>query len=296
MYKPLEIFSDLSEKLKYNLPDFPLCVYKGSLRYYDSNAFAYHWHADLEFVLVLEGAMDYFVNGRTIRIKDGSAVFVNSKRLHRGISAPGGNCSYIVVTVHPALLGESTFAGKAYLDQKFGLNAEDFLLLSPQVPGHPQILRLLEELHDRMQNAPGNLLHLLTRAVELCACTADHVREKPAEAADAHQLALIHDMTDHIHRHYGTKMTIDDIAAAGSVCRSRCCELFKKHMHLTPNNYLIQYRIRKSREMLKETNRPVSEIAMDCGFQTASYFSHVFRKQLGQTPQEFRAASVVSAS
>ncbi|WP_172256838.1 helix-turn-helix transcriptional regulator [Saccharibacillus deserti] len=293
MYRQLEVFSDLSERLHYNRPGFPLCVYKGSLSFFETNAFAYHWHADLEFVTVLEGAMNYFVNGREIRLESGSGIFVNSKRLHHGSSGLGESCTYIVVTIHPSLLGEHTLAGKAYLDQKFGLNAEDFLRLSSEVAWQQEVLQLLVGIYDHMRTNP---LQLLARAAYLSACVADHIRENSVESADANQLAAIHGMTDYIHRHYEAKITIDGIAAAGSVCRSRCCELFKRHVHLTPNNYLIQYRIQKSCEMLKETNRPVSEISLACGFQTASYFSHVFHKQTGRTPQDFRKHAAAEIS
>ncbi|MDO3411740.1 AraC family transcriptional regulator [Saccharibacillus sp. CPCC 101409] len=296
MYKPLEIFSDLSERLTYNVSDFPLCVYKGSLRFYDTNSFAYHWHTDLEFVLILEGTMTYFVNGQTVEVDSGQAIFVNSKRLHRGASFGSGNCSYIVVTVHPSLLGEGSLAGKAYLDEKFGLNAEDFLLLSPRVDWQREAIELLVGIYDQLQRNPDNLLHLLSRSADLCARMADHIREYSAQYTDTNQLAIIHEMTGYIHRHYDSRLTIDEIAAAGSVCRSRCCELFKKHIRLTPNNYLTQYRIQKSCEMLKDTNRPVSEIAIACGFQTASYFSHVFHKQIARTPQEFRKEASDSVS
>ncbi|MEJ8307182.1 AraC family transcriptional regulator [Saccharibacillus sacchari] len=288
MYKPLEVFSDRSEKLTYNLPGFPLCVYQGSLRFYDAQAFDYHWHADLEFVLVVEGSMDYLVNGQTVHIGTGEAIFVNSKRLHRGFSIDGSNCSYIVVTVHPSLLGESTSAGQTFLDQKFGLQADDFLLLSSREPWQQEMIELLLEMNQHMQKGTGNLLHLLSKSAYLCACVADHVGEKLMASIDTRNLAIIHDMTDYIHRHYEDKLTTDDIAASGSICRSRCCELFKKHLHLTPNNYLVRFRIQKSRDMLKETNRPVSEVALACGFQSASYFAYVFHKQIGQTPQEFR--------
>ncbi|WP_442913672.1 helix-turn-helix domain-containing protein [Lacrimispora sp.] len=60
---------------------------------------------------------------------------------------------------------------------------------------------------------------------------------------------------------------------------------------LYSNNYLFQYRIQKGREMLRETKRPICEIAIACGFQTASYFSYVFRKEMGIIPQDFRKQS-----
>ncbi|OWR28336.1 AraC family transcriptional regulator [Saccharibacillus sp. O23] len=291
MDRDLEIFSDFSERLKYNVPDLPICAYKDAPRTRDARAFAYHWHADLEFMLMLDGAMTYYVNGQAVPVTGGMGIFVNSKRLHRGIAGAVDSYSYILATVHPSLLGETSPAAKAYSDRKFGLEAEDYLLLSPDVSWQREILDEIVALHEQMERDPDNPLHLLTRASSLCALAAERLEESPADSGSSDQMAIIHEMTGYIHQRYESKLTVDEIAAAGSVCRSRCCQLFKQHLHLTPNNYLIQYRIQKSCEMLKETNRPVSEIALACGFQSASYFAHVFHKHLGETPQDFRRKS-----
>jgi AraC-like DNA-binding protein len=47
----------------------------------------------------------------------------------------------------------------------------------------------------------------------------------------------------------------------------------------------------KSSEMLRETNRSICEIAIACGFQTPSYFSYAFRKEMGVVPQDYRKRS-----
>ena len=76
-----------------------------------------------------------------------------------------------------------------------------------------------------------------------------------------------------------------EIAFAGNVCRSICCNLFSKYIEQTTNNYIIGYRIQKNCEMLKETKRSISEIAIACGFQSVSYFSYTFRRKMGYGPQ-----------
>ena len=104
----LEIFSDMSERLNYNFPGFPLYARRGELRNFVRYAAAGHWHPDLEFILVLDGAMDYFVNGRILHMDAGEGIFVNSKRLHYGYSKDSSDCSFLVVVVHPSLLGSET--------------------------------------------------------------------------------------------------------------------------------------------------------------------------------------------
>ena len=295
MISELEVFSDLSERLNYNLPNFPLYVRKGTLHQFERYAAACHWHPDLEFILVLNGSMEYFINGQTVQLSAGNGIFVNSKRLHYGFSTNHTDCSYTVVAVHPILLGESTLLGKEFLEEKFGSNADDFILLTSQSLWQLEALISLNQMYDEMHSNTRNILRLLSQAAELCACTADHIQLLPSHAVDEQLWMTLRKMTGYIHQHYDLKITLDDIAASGAVCRSRCCELFHKHVGQTPNTYLMQYRIHRSCEMLRETNRSVCEISIACGFQSASYFSYAFRKEMGLVPQEFRKQAVSSA-
>jgi len=287
----LEVFSDLSERLDYNILNFPVYVRKGTLIQFDRYTAACHWHPDLEFILVLDGSMEYFVNGQTVHLDKGNGIFINSKRLHYGFSNNEFDCSYIVVAVHPVLLGESTFAGKLYLEDKFGSDTDDFILLTSQSTWQQDVLVSINQLYDEMHSNSGNLLRLLSKSVSLCAAIEEHLKQISGRIADEQSWIIIRKMTGYIHQHFDHKITLKDISAAGTVCRSRCCELFNKYIGQTPNTYLTQYRILKSCEMLRETNRSVCEIGLACGFQNPSYFSYTFHKIMGLIPQDYRKQS-----
>ncbi|MFF2019083.1 helix-turn-helix domain-containing protein [Paenibacillus sp. NPDC058177] len=289
MKNPLEIFSDLSERLNYNFPDLPLYIRKGSLDQFHNYAATAHWHVDLEFIYVLEGSMDYFVNGCTIRIDQGEGIFVNSSRLHFGFSHDHTDCSFIVVVIHPSLLGEGSSLAKTYWEDKFSAMMEDFILLTNQIGWHREVLTSLQEIYDEMHtDSTPNPLRLISRALALCACIGDQVQQKSGHSEDVQLWTNVQQMTSFIHQNYEYKITLDDIAAAGAVCRSRCCTLFNKYVGQTPTVYLTRYRIQKGCEMLKETKRSICEISIACGFQSASYFTFIFRKQMGLVPQDYR--------
>jgi len=137
------------------------------------------------------------------------------------------------------------------------------------------------------RNRP-NLLRLQSQAAALCAGMGDHLVPNPARRAEDQSWAAVWKMTGFIHRHYDRKITLADMAAAGAVCRSRCCTLFGRHLGQTPTKYVSRYRIQKSCEMLRETNRSISEIAALCGFQSPSYFAYAFRRAMGLVPQAYR--------
>ncbi len=231
-----------------------------------------------------------------MHIDKGEGIFVNSNRLHYGFSEDLIDCSYIVVVIHPSLLGEGSSLVRTYWEEKFGANIDDFLLLTDQIAWQREVLISLREIYDEMHNCnTRNPLRLLSQAISLCACMGDHVQKKSGHLEDSHLWTNVWKMTGFIHQHYELKITLDDIAAAGTVCRSQCCKLFNKYVGQTPNTYLTRYRIQKSCEMLKETNRSICEIAMACGFQSASYFSSIFRKEIGLVPQDYRKQTLQSS-
>lgn len=289
MTKNLEVFSDLSERLNYNLPDLPLYVRQGSLHQFNNYAAAAHWHSDVEFIYVLKGSMDFSVNGHITRIEQGNGIFVNSRRLHFGFSQDHIDCLFIVVVIHPALLGEGASPLQTYWDEKFNQLTDDFILLTNQVAWQQSILLSLQAIYDEMHesNFP-NPLRLTSQALSLLALTGDHLQPKVGQPEDIQLWTNVQKMTNFIRQHYDQKITLEDIASAGTVCRSRCCTLFNKYVGQTPNTYLTRYRIQKSCEMLTETKRSISEIALACGFQSGSYFTSIFRKQLGLVPQDYR--------
>ncbi|ACT03129.1 AraC family transcriptional regulator [Paenibacillus sp. JDR-2] len=284
----LDVFSDLSERLNYNLKNFQLYIKKGTLMPFDKYAAACHWHPDLEFILVLDGYMNFFVNGETVLLEKGTGIFVSSKRLHYGYSPDKIDCSYIVVCIHPSLLGNEQWIGKEYWEEKFGPNTEDFIVLTEHESWHKDALVSLNQLYEEMHATKRNPIRLLSIAMSLTANIGDRIGEKKEPTAIDPSWFYVWKMTAFIHGHFEHKITLDDIAAAGSVSRSQCCILFGKYVEQSPNTYLMKYRIKKSCELLSETDRSISEIAISCGFQSSSYYTFVFRKELGIVPNEYR--------
>ena len=97
-------------------------------------------------------------------------------------------------------------------------------------------------------------------------------------------------MTGFIHQHFPERITLADIAAAGTMSRSQCCIVFREYVNRTPNEYLTDYRIEQAMHRLSGTASHVTEVARACGFSTPSYFIRVFRKRAGLTPQQWRRA------
>lgn len=93
---------------------------------------------------------------------------------------------------------------------------------------------------------------------------------------------------DFIYRNLSSNIGIADIAEAAGLHEVRFREIFREQTGMTPHSCLKQARLERVCELLVTTLMPLSEIAGQTGFNTASYLCSVFREYSGQSPQDYR--------
>ena len=87
-------------------------------------------------------------------------------------------------------------------------------------------------------------------------------------------------MLSYIHNQYMHPMCLADIAQAGNVSVGECCRGFKEVVCKSPNEYLAEYRILRSKELLRGTELSVTEVSGAVGFNSVSHFIQCFKKML----------------
>ena len=89
-------------------------------------------------------------------------------------------------------------------------------------------------------------------------------------------------------------LVISDIRSMSRACEAvgasedYLSRVFSRELSLSPWDYLNRYRIQRAKELLHRTNDSIRSIAHQVGFKDQAYFSRVFRKQTGSSPNEFR--------
>jgi len=85
-------------------------------------------------------------------------------------------------------------------------------------------------------------------------------------------------------------ISLDEVADRVGVSRRQMERLFAHHVGRTPKRYLIDLRLQRARALLAETDMPVGEVAMACGFASTTQFSRRFRERFGTSPHAFSVA------
>jgi len=93
---------------------------------------------------------------------------------------------------------------------------------------------------------------------------------------------------NYIHEHYADDVTSHTIANQVHLNVATFCRYFKQLMGETPISYLNNYRVSRSRVQLIETNKKISDIAHECGYNNLSHFNRDFKNRMGCTPSEYR--------
>lgn len=86
-----------------------------------------------------------------------------------------------------------------------------------------------------------------------------------------------------------TDISLDEICARLNVSQSYVLHAFKAAYGVTPHRYLLDNKLRLACGMLKNTRKPITEIAADLGFNDSFYFSKLFKKKLAVSPSDYRA-------
>ena len=91
----------------------------------------------------------------------------------------------------------------------------------------------------------------------------------------------------YIKENYTSPISLDDICKNMNMSKQYCMRIFKKHMHTTINDYILDLRMRHAAYLLSSTYMNVSQTADYLGFSDTSYFSKVFKKYYGVAPSDY---------
>ncbi len=93
---------------------------------------------------------------------------------------------------------------------------------------------------------------------------------------------------NYMDKHYPEKITIADLKKVANMSERNLFRQFRNVFSVSPNEYLTHIRIQRSAELLRDTNKQIGTIALECGFCDSNHFAKVFNKMIGTTPKKFR--------
>lgn len=99
---------------------------------------------------------------------------------------------------------------------------------------------------------------------------------------------VVNSIVQYLQSNYANEINFTQIASDYNFSASYLTKIFKEHTGTSPIKYLIEYRIKTAKSLLKDTNLTVKEIAEKTGFVDQFYFSKCFKNYCGLTPSQYK--------
>lgn len=115
-----------------------------------------------------------------------------------------------------------------------------------------------------------------------------HLTLSKEEQYDYPYKIYVEQAMDYIQRNFKSTVRINDIAGYIGIDRSYLTSIFKKVLEISPQEYLVRYRMEQAEILLKESETSVGEIAYQVGYADPLTFSKMFKKYKGVSPTEYR--------
>jgi len=95
-------------------------------------------------------------------------------------------------------------------------------------------------------------------------------------------------VTDHVDAHLSRRITLADMATAAGLTRMHFAAQFRAASGMRPHDFVLQRRIERAQELLRDPELALVDVALSVGFQTQAHFTTVFKRFAGQTPHRWR--------
>jgi len=285
--------SALHENVRHGDLGFPMKVYLNDFTTYVAQKIQWHWHEEIEFVVVTSGVTQFEIGADTFLLKKGEGIFINANILH-SMRPYGEEPAYMFsIVANPAVLGiEKGFLLSSKYVMPFITNSNLlYEIIQPDQDWKSAIISRLEQIYTRYEEeAYGYEYTIRNILCEVWFELVNRLWRFKSEISRAKDLdeERIYEAMEYIRKYYHKKLSLEDICKAVNVSKSECCRCFQRKLKMSPFEYLLTHRITIAAKMLETTNKTVVEIALQTGFSSNSYFCKLFKKYMNCTPLVYR--------
>lgn len=274
------------EWLHYDNPAFPVQYRKNVIPAHCAlTDVAMHWHDDVEFIYVVSGSIGYVVNEDTFSLRAGEGLFVNSRQRHVILAGDEDAMLYCLI-FHPVVLSSCKYIAGNYVVPLLG--SVPYVVLREETDWQCRLLTEIAAMQPYVTQTHGHM-QVMISLYRIMEELYEHLVRSDKETGELNKdLMSMRQMTAYVQEHYRGKVLLQEICAAGNVGKTKCNELFMENYNVTPMEYLRNYRLEQSAKMLEISDMSITEIACENGFTDGSYFTKIFRQQVGCSPQDYR--------
>ncbi|MCU4529845.1 AraC family transcriptional regulator [Acinetobacter sp. P1(2023)] len=249
--------------------------------HYHQTQFSKHTHEGYCIGVIEEGAQSFFRTGQLHVAPKGDIILVNADEIHTGSSAVESGWRYRAIYPTPEMLAEVS---------------QDFFENPHGAPWFPQAvihdLGLAQQLcllFDLLEQKDNFLLKETMYLSTLACLMKRHGKSNHTFCELPEAYLKILRVKELLVEMPETNFSLQDLADMVGLSAWHFLRQFKKYVGLPPHAWLVQARLQKARQLLKQGDQ-IAMVAQQCGFSDQSHFNRHFKKAMGVTPTQYVAS------
>lgn len=263
-----------------------------------------HYHDFLELEYVISGRGTHCVGNVEIPVSPGYVFFTNFDTPHCFLSETGED----PIVLYNCVFRPDSLEGIGLNFEAFAAVASDRLykIIFPQEFKNTPYLTVfdssfqLKRLFDTMyreytEQQEGYNSVLLGCLIQLLVCFMRQYEAQNTIPSAAHkaQEKYMAEVLKYIEDNYSGHLSLQELAGVALLSPNHLCKVFKDLTGTTMSEYIQKLRLNKACELLRSSALSLQEIAGEVGYRDVGYLRRVFKKELGQTPSEYRRSFIV---
>lgn len=247
-----------------------------------------HWHDELEIIYVKRGSLNVNIAGESYVGKTGDAFVVSPGNLHF-MGSQTGKVDYYTFLFPMKYV---TFNAEDMLDREVlePLN-NGRLMIYPQIGKTAR--DICEELIDihKLKNSEAEqkiAVQLKTKMTLLQFILKMWQEGLIMDNTTSGRNTVEKEMISYIQQNYTEKISLKEFGTQFHLSEKYISRYFKEHFHITLSQYVNHLRLEHARQLLHDTTLPITEVAMQSGYQNVSYFIRSFKETYGMSPLKYR--------
>ncbi len=246
-----------------------------------------HRHIDFEISLIVEGSGVYRFRDGECRFQAGDVFVMGSNQIHCVTDIDANQSLHIFnIQFESRLFWASN---KSLLNEKhlsiFNNQCRRFGADSTMAQELGQ--RIAELRRESINRDAGHEIRIYANLISLIGSLVREWSYLDGDASSNRNFERIEEAMRYMDLHISNKLTLEEIAGVAGYSRNYFCALFTQLNGLSPWDYIMIKRINMSKGLLESTDDSITEIALQCGYQTVTIFNRHFKRLVGDTPTEY---------
>ncbi len=249
-----------------------------------------HSHKNFELNFISSGIGRRIVGDHISNFESGDLVLLSPNLPHcwELLDAENGEEPTCIVTHFSENILKSEFFKLPELEQSVELLKRANRGIRFKIKDNKEIIDLLNKMVDlegleyyiSLLQIFNILLH--TRNVEFLSNPID------STGVFSKNLEKINDVYEFVFQNIQDGIKLEEASAVLNMAPSSFCRFFKKKTNVTFMEYVVSVRIGIAAKLLAETDKQITQICFECGYNNLANFNHYFKKNMGKTPTEYR--------